>query len=113
MRPKLLSPTNELDLDLLENPMIATQGQTIAPISQHESSILGDIGFQQNDRLQDYIESRSSKTRPKYSLKLDHLTPQNQAMQEIDPPDSNVLGGVAQIQTDAPVQFYRFTNARI
>ena len=54
------------------------------------------------------------KPRVKYTLKQDH-TPKSMVsgMLEIPPPDSTVLGGMSQTQTDAPIQFYRFTSARM
>ena len=45
LRPKLLSPSNELNMDALDNMIIATHDKTIAPTSQLEASGQGDIGF--------------------------------------------------------------------
>ena len=33
-------------------------------------------------------------------------------MMEVPPPNSGVLGGMSQSTSEAPVQFYRFTNER-
>ena len=94
-------------MDALDNMIIATHDKTLAPASQLEEVGNGDIGFSQP-------AFRENEIRKKYTLKEDH-TPQSivPGMLEIPPPDSTVLGGMNQTQKDAPIQFYRFTSARM
>ena len=101
LRPKLLSPSNELNMDALDNMIIATHDKTIAPTSQLEASGHGDIGFSQpafreNGDKSINDESKHMKSRVKYTLKQDHTpTAIVPGMLEIPPPESTVLGGMS------------------
>ena len=64
-------------------------------------------------QLADMAGSNNKKSRQVYTLKTNENQQTMQTMMEVVPPKSSgVLGGVSQSQTDAPVQFYRFTNER-
>ena len=60
------------------------------------------------------ISKQNSSRTPRYRLAPEEQTQKIslQEMLQVPPPETAVLGGVSQSQSNAPVQFYRFSKER-